>query len=453
MIVQKGTDEWKAHKRILFQVDGRESFIVVPKVSAKGNPWAWRTEFFGAFDTVDTALLEKGWHLAYHRVSNMYGCPTSIEYMRAFQEDVTDAYGLNPKAVLFGFSRGGLYAVNYAAAYPDKVCALYLDAPVLDILSWPGGKGKGTGSTDCWADCLKIYGLTESTAVHFKQNPMDRAEKLAKDGIPIIAVVGLADRCVPYTENMLPFKERYQMAGGDVRIIGKPGCDHHPHSLEDPTEVVGFIQNAFESPLVSSPLEAQEWTNFWWESAPDRQKRRVLLIGDSITNGYRHTVNKALQGEFYASVWATSKALDHPDFFSEMEYMWSQNNYSYELVHFNNGLHGWHLSNDEYERLYELVVRHICIQHPSTTLTLALSTPVCLPDAGAQPDPDRNEVVKQRNRIVLKIAGKYKLAVDDLYSAMWGKNEYRKNDGYHFNEAGMIYQGSVAADFIRSRLA
>ena len=47
-------------------------------------------------------------------------------------------FGFSQRVVLEGLSRGALYAFNFAATHPTRVAALYLDAPVLDILSWPG---------------------------------------------------------------------------------------------------------------------------------------------------------------------------------------------------------------------------------------------------------------------------------------------------------------------------
>ena len=67
--------DWNGYKQINFTVGGRNSFIVCPKKPLAGNHWVWRTEFFGAFDYADRAMLEKGWYLAYHRVSDMYGAP------------------------------------------------------------------------------------------------------------------------------------------------------------------------------------------------------------------------------------------------------------------------------------------------------------------------------------------------------------------------------------------
>ena len=225
-----------------FKYHGRDSVIIVPKNPLPGNPWVWRAEFFDAFPQVDTALAEKGWHVAYHMVSNMYGCERSLEYLRDFQDFVEQEYQLNRRPVMLGFSRGGLYAVNYAAAYPSRIGGLYLDAPALDVRSWPGGLGNGIGDERCWKQCMELYGLTEQSAPGFGQNPLDKAEQVAAAGIPIVGVVGLEDDIVPYEENLQLFARRFRQAGGTIQVFQKPGVGHHPHSLQDPTPVVEFIE-------------------------------------------------------------------------------------------------------------------------------------------------------------------------------------------------------------------
>src|SRR5262249_18002955 len=149
----------------------------------------------------------------------MYGAPSSIDLMTKFHDFATSTYGLNQRAVLEGFSRGGLYAFNFAATHPDKTAALYLDAPVLDIRSWPGGKGKGVGNKTNWDQALKIYDLTEETAPAFKGNPLDRIEPVAKARIPIISVCGDADKVVPYLENTALLEKRYKELGGNIEVI------------------------------------------------------------------------------------------------------------------------------------------------------------------------------------------------------------------------------------------
>lgn len=86
--------------------------MVKPKISIKNPPWVRRAEFFDAFPSVDLALLERGWNLAYYKVSDMFGCPEAIDAMKDFHDYIIDHFNLRRKPVIFGFSRGGLYAFN-----------------------------------------------------------------------------------------------------------------------------------------------------------------------------------------------------------------------------------------------------------------------------------------------------------------------------------------------------
>lgn len=234
--------QWKGYERIDFMLEGREGLVVFPKTFAEGKPWIWRASFFDAFSYADMALLEQGWAIAYDHVSDMYGAPGAVAHMRVFQDYVTEAFELSAKTVLFGFSRGGLYSCNYAIAHPEQVKMLYLDAPVLDILSWPAGRGAGTRSEFEWQECLAVYGVNEETVSGAMLSPIDNVQALAATNIPILIVAGDADIPVPLCENGAPFAERFRELGGIVSLIVKPGVGHHPHSLEDPSPILAFIR-------------------------------------------------------------------------------------------------------------------------------------------------------------------------------------------------------------------
>jgi pimeloyl-ACP methyl ester carboxylesterase/lysophospholipase L1-like esterase len=232
--------QWSGYERLDFAVDGRAALLVRPKAPAPGAPWIWRTEFFGHEPQGDIALLGKGFHVAYVDVQNMYGAPVAMKHMDQFYAQVTRTYGLSPKPVLEGFSRGGLFAFNWAALHPDQVAGLYVDAPVCDFKSWPGGKGVGPGSPGDWQTLLKVYGFTEAQALAYHKNPVDNLAPLAKAHIPILAIVGAADEVVPVSENINLVEARYQALGGKIQVIRKPGGKHHPHSLVDPAPIVDF---------------------------------------------------------------------------------------------------------------------------------------------------------------------------------------------------------------------
>jgi pimeloyl-ACP methyl ester carboxylesterase len=210
---------------------------VVPATAAPGKPWIWRTEFFDHEPPVDLALLTRGWHVAYIDAKNMYGGPKAMALFGQFYAHVVVHAGLSKRVVLEGFSRGGLYAFNFAATHPTRVAALYLDAPVLDIRSWPG---RNRASKE-WAECLEAYGLTEESLVAFRGNPLDRVVAVAKGGVPVIAVCGDADTTVPFAENTGILEKRFRELGGVIEVILKPGVGHHPHSLTDPTPIVEFL--------------------------------------------------------------------------------------------------------------------------------------------------------------------------------------------------------------------
>lgn len=235
--------DWNGFERHDFKVDGRAAYVVAPKQAAKGNPWTWRMRFPGVAINDDVELLKRGWHIAYFDVANLYGSPKAIAAMDGFYDEMTRKHGLSNKPILKGLSRGGLFIFNYAAAHPDRVTAIYGDAPVCDFKSWPGGKGKGPGSAGDWKRLFDAYGFKdEAEAMAYAKNPIDNLKPLAEAKIPVLIVAGDSDRVVPFEENGGLIASRYKALGGEITVILKPGCDHHPHGLpDDPAPILDFI--------------------------------------------------------------------------------------------------------------------------------------------------------------------------------------------------------------------
>lgn len=234
--------EWSGFRRFDFEVAGKPALVVVPDQPAAGRPWVWHGEFFGHKPAPDIALLKRGFHIAYLRVPDLLGAPLAVEHWNLFYQQMTDKYDLAKKVALVGLSRGGLYCYNWAIANPEKVACIYGDAPVCDFKSWPGGKGKGKGSSRDWRLVLERYGFPdEAAALAYDKNPVDKLAPLATAKVPLLHVYGDADDVVPWTENTGLLAERYRKLGGSIELICKPGVGHHPHGLEDSTPIVEFI--------------------------------------------------------------------------------------------------------------------------------------------------------------------------------------------------------------------
>lgn len=230
--------KWKGFDQYTFAYQDREAIVVCPKHAATGNPWIWRPAFFGAFASVDEELLRRGFHVAYYDLTHLYGSPRARKSGTDFYWNMVRMYGLSPKVTLEGFSRGGLFAYNWAADHPDKVACIYVDAPVCNVFSWPGRSPENAG---LWKGLLEEWGLTDDQMNSFSGNPIDRLKPLADAGIPVICVCGDSDKVVPFSENSAIVRQRYTAMGAPFELILKPGVDHHPHSLSDPAPVVDFI--------------------------------------------------------------------------------------------------------------------------------------------------------------------------------------------------------------------
>lgn len=227
-----------------FTFKNRNAKIVRPKRVAVGHPWIWRARFWGHEPQTDIALLERGFHVVYCDVAEMFGNEESLSIWNDYYKLLIHA-GLAKKSVMEGMSRGGVYIYRWAAAYPKRVSAIYADAPVLDLKSWPGGKGQSKASPENWEIFKKDFVFkTEEEAVAFKGNPIDLTAKIVKAGIPLLHVVGDADDIVPIEENTVPFEHEIKAAGGSIQVIHKPGIGHHPHSLQNPQPIVDFILKA-----------------------------------------------------------------------------------------------------------------------------------------------------------------------------------------------------------------
>ena len=284
-----------------FTYKNRNCKVVSPKKVADGQPWIWRARFWGHEPQTDIALLERGFHIVYMDVAEMYGNEASILLWNQFY-DYMHNIGMSKKVVLEGMSRGGIYAYNWALQNPNKVAAVYADAPVLDMKSWPGGLGKGPGSKDDWTIFKNDFNITEDQAKNFKNSPLDNAELIAKGGYPMLHVVGDADEVVPVDENTNPFEVRIKNAGGDITVIHKKGIGHHPHSLANPTPIVDFIlkSTGYKTKFSVIPTPSAEYRSAagwkkgtdWWVQDDDinklltaEKKLDIIFLGNSITQG------------------------------------------------------------------------------------------------------------------------------------------------------------------------
>ena len=172
--------------------------------------------------------------------------------------------------------------------------------------------------------------------------------------------------------------------------------------------------------------EGTEWVQMNIPAATSTNNPRVLLIGDSITAQYFGPVRAQLKGTAYCADLATSAAVADPVFLKLLEPLFV--GYEYAVVQFNNGLHGFDYTDEEYRAGYERALDFIRQKAPKAKLILVLSTPV---KPGSNADARINPRVDARNTLVKELAKKMAAEVTDLHSISQDEPDYYA-DTYHF---------------------
>ncbi len=193
--------------------------------------------------------------------------------------------------------------------------------------------------------------------------------------------------------------------------------------------------------------ERFEWVSSWCDETHNSDLPRVLLVGDSITFNYQDKVRQKLKGVCYVDFVATSYAIDTKIYNTLITSFASDSKYT--LIHFNNGLHGQHISKRTYKsRLTKLLQRLA----KNGKITVATSTIVYC-EGNTRLDRVWTKRLKERNDAVNEIATEAGYKVDDLYSASVSLSiDKRLMDGIHYTEEGYEHFANIVADFITAQL-
>ena len=219
-----GEDMWYGCRRTKFDFEGHVAWVVEPSVApASGMPWTWTMQWAEAFvdRTGVPALLRRGFH---HATIDLFATRMDAQGLRtaaAFQDFLVKELGLAPKANLVGMSWGGFFSTRYAAAHPENVARIYLDAPLLNF----GGFRLDIGP---WAAKRPADGAWANDP----EMPVNLAGKIAAAKIPVLLLYGGEDQTVPPNRNCEPFLERFRAAGGEAQVERRGGFGHHPHGLD-----------------------------------------------------------------------------------------------------------------------------------------------------------------------------------------------------------------------------
>ncbi len=198
--------------------------------------------------------------------------------------------------------------------------------------------------------------------------------------------------------------------------------------------------------LASQP-EQIEWT---WEVRPEHPVPglpNVLLVGDSITRNYYPHVQHDLADLANVYLFASSACIGDPRLLHQLAEFTLMESVKYRVIHFNNGMHGWTYSEDQYKTGFPAYIAAIRSISPTASLVWASTTPV---KSDQSPGPT-NARVDARNRIARGVMRESRVDIDDQHELMLSNTKYFQ-DNVHFNEEGAALQGKQTARYVRDLL-
>ena len=191
--------------------------------------------------------------------------------------------------------------------------------------------------------------------------------------------------------------------------------------------------------------EKIEWT---WTDRPETPVAglpNVLLVGDSITRGYYPATAKALDGVANVYLLATSASSGDPRLPGQLRDYFAMIGIHFAVVHFNNGMHGWGYTEQQYAGGLPGMIRALRDGAPHAALVWASTTPVLHDSTKGE---SSNARIDERNRIAVALMGREGIAFDDQHALML-KHADLHNGDVHFTDAGYAVQAEQVAEVVR----
>jgi len=195
--------------------------------------------------------------------------------------------------------------------------------------------------------------------------------------------------------------------------------------------------------------EGTEWSNTWMVATNKHDLPRVLIIGDSHVERYYQPVTNKLNKIAYCSKFSTSRSLGDPALIAQLKALFFS--YKFDVITFNNGLHGVDYSDEQYSRYIPVVYKLFKKSNPELKLIWVNTTPRRI--GGKRPDFDQyNQGVINRNKAVEEFTRAKNIPLIDFYTPASTNLDFFDTDGIHFSKLGVEEQAKMVSSEILKAL-
>ncbi|MDX2415152.1 MAG: SGNH/GDSL hydrolase family protein [Bacteroidales bacterium] len=209
--------------------------------------------------------------------------------------------------------------------------------------------------------------------------------------------------------------------------------------------VLIIISTACTQSKERSINEKTEWSHTWMVNTSDTVLPRVLVVGDSHVERYYPHIALSLKDQANVCKLTTSKSLGDPILLDQIQMLLKQ--YNFNIITFNNGLHGRGYAEKEYADHLPLLVN--MIKENCEGILILVNTTPARQSNNLDNFQEFNKKVIERNQIFENFAKEHSLLLVNLYTLGEKSSDYYTNDGIHFNEKGVREEARLVSEKIK----
>lgn len=160
--------------------------------------------------------------------------------------------------------------------------------------------------------------------------------------------------------------------------------------------------------------------------------KTVLLIGNSICNGYKEYVAEELKN-YRVIAWVNPYYLGQEHLDEDLVNVLKRE--KYDVIHFNIGLHGWtagRIPQGQYQPLLQRYVDTLKEYCPEAKIIWSSITPITNEEKPYILNEELNPIIDQRNRIANIVMKNNNIPVNDLYTLCLLNMEKARGDRFHW---------------------
>ncbi len=209
------------------------------------------------------------------------------------------------------------------------------------------------------------------------------------------------------------------------------------------------------------PAWAQEETNkelhsdgggWGLKNVQPEGEKSVLLIGNSICNGYKAYVAKELPG-YRVIAWVHPYHLKSEFLYNDLVKILKSE--KWDVIHFNIGLHGWEkgrIPEGMYQPLLQSYVDTLKKYSSKSKLIWATITPITNKVEPFTTNSELNPIIADRNLIAGIVMKNNGIPVNDLYSLCLLNMQLARGDRFHWTPPMYRMMAIQTAEKIRKAL-